>query len=237
MDDDADVVGGRQRREKREDVRARLLATADRIFTERGYEGASLERVAAAAGFSKGAVYSNFANKDELFFELVAARIDERIEALRVSISVRSTKPRGGESRAAMAARAAGRELRIFGEADPEWQMLFIEFWLRCARSEALRSRLAVRRREMRERIAELVESKARVVGATIGHIEAMDLATTVLALSNGLGIEGIIDPEAAPPHLFGELLSRIVEGAPFVETEKGMAAPEAQRPTGKRRR
>ena len=68
----------------------------------------------------------------------------------------------------------------------------------------------------MRGRIADLVEDKARSVGATIDRAQAMDLATTALALSNGFGIEGIIDSRAAPPRLVGDVLSRIIAGARF---------------------
>jgi AcrR family transcriptional regulator len=200
--------GGRQRRIKREEVRRRILNVAYSLFAERGYEGASLERVAEAAGFSKGAVYSNFANKDELFYELIAARIDERAEAVRAASVKRAAGKREG---AATAARRAGEELRGMGAADPGWQMLFIEFWLRCARSEELRIKFAQRRRAMRARIAALVEEEASAAGIELGRSGAMDLATTLLALSNGLGIEGILDPPAVKPALFGEIMERIV--------------------------
>ena len=66
---------------------------------------------------------------------------------------------------------------------------------------------------------------------------DAMDLATATLALSNGLGIEGIIDPKAAPPRLLGELLSRIVAGAFLESTGLEASASELQRPAGKRLR
>ena len=222
MGDEPGKPPARRRRERREDVRARLIAAAVQVFAERGYEGASLERVAEAAGFSKGAVYSNFSSKDELFFELVSLRIDERLEAVRAATQKRTAGRAGAGVRsgsgleAESAARAAGRALREVGEADPEWQLLFLEFWLRCARNEGLRAKLSERRREMRGRIADLVEAKAEAAGASIGRAAAMDLATTALALSNGFGIEGIIDPKAAPPRLLGEVLSRIIAGASF---------------------
>jgi AcrR family transcriptional regulator len=203
----------RRRREKRSEVRSRILSVAYGIFAERGYEGTSLERVADAAGFSKGAVYSNFASKDELFYELVAARIDERGEAIRALVARRAAA-RGvvaGPSGAAAAARLAGEELRAIGASDPGWQMLFIEFWLRCSRSGELRAKFAERRREMRAGIAALAREEAAAAGVELGEGEAMDFATTLLALSNGLGIEGLIDPQAVRPELLGEILARLV--------------------------
>ncbi len=204
----------RRRREKRGDVRSRIVAAAAGVFAERGFEAASLERVAEAAGYSKGAVYSNFSGKDELFFELMSSRIDERIEAVDLAMRKRASSPGPGGPEAA--ARAAGKALREVGEADPEWQLLFLEFWLRCSRSEGLRARLAEKRREMRGRIADSIVASAAGAGMRIGRAEALDLATVSLALSNGLGVEGIIDPKAAPPRLLGEVLSRIVSGAGF---------------------
>jgi AcrR family transcriptional regulator len=206
---------GRQPRVRRDEVRRRLLAAAYGVFAERGYEGTSLDRVAEAAGFSKGAVYSNFANKDELFFELIAARVDERAVTVRAAdVRRKSRSPAGrGLSSAVASARLAGRMLRDLGEADPSWQMLFIEFWLRCVRRGDLREKLAERRRAMRTRIAQYIEAQTAASGSAIGRKDALDLATTVLALSNGLGIEGLIDPQAVRRALFGEILAKIVSG------------------------
>jgi AcrR family transcriptional regulator len=224
--DKPDEAPARHRREKREDVRSKILAAAVEVFATRGYEDSSLKRVAAQAGFSKGAVYSNFENKDELFFELVASRIDERIEAVRLATEKKAASvgkmPKAGAGTGSSAnavaieavARLAGKVLREMGEADPAWQGLFLEFWLRCARNDAMKARLADLRREMRGRIADLIVAEAKAAGARIGRSEAMDIATTALALSNGLGIEGIIDPKAAPPRLLGEILSRVIAGS-----------------------
>ncbi len=62
--------GEARRSPKAERTRADLLAAARRVFAEKGYEGASVGDVAAAAGYTKGAVYANFGSKEELFLEL-----------------------------------------------------------------------------------------------------------------------------------------------------------------------
>jgi AcrR family transcriptional regulator len=165
--------------------------------------------VAEAAGFSKGAVYSNFASKDELFFELVAARIDRAIEAVREATQRQGA--RQGKVRDASDTQAIGRELRkVLDEDDEAWQMLILEFLLRCNRNESLKAKFLERRRAMRSKIADLNLALAKVSGIEMSRTESMNLATAVLALSNGLGIERIIDEDAVPSRLFGELLSRI---------------------------
>ena len=58
---------------RRQQTRDYLLQAAAQVFAERGFHGASLDEVAAAAGFTKGAVYSNFKNKEDLFLALLEA--------------------------------------------------------------------------------------------------------------------------------------------------------------------
>jgi len=216
----------RQRRAKRADVRAKILESAHVVFAEKGYEGASLESVAEAAGFSRGAVYSNFANKEELFFELVSACIDERAEVVRAAEAKNTARSRavdGGSGKlplAAANAKLAGKLLRELSEADPVWQTMSIEFWLRCTRNEELKNKLAEKRRLMRAKIADSAQAQALLLGLELSRSESMDLATLLLALSNGLGIEGLIDPEAVRPALFGEALASII--APPATVRKG---------------
>jgi AcrR family transcriptional regulator len=63
-------LGEQRRSAKAERTRADLLAAARRVFAEKGFEGASVADVAAAAGYTKGAVYANFGSKEEMFLEL-----------------------------------------------------------------------------------------------------------------------------------------------------------------------
>src|SRR5215216_2096286 len=69
--------------ERREETRELVLAAAARVFASRGFHATSLEAVAEEAGFSRGAVYYNFADKEELFLELLDRRCAERSQDLR----------------------------------------------------------------------------------------------------------------------------------------------------------
>jgi TetR/AcrR family transcriptional regulator, transcriptional repressor of aconitase len=75
------------REENQARTRSRLLAVAKQHFAREGYAASSLERIAEEAGFSKGAVYSNFAGKDELFLGVLEehgrASLDEILEAVK----------------------------------------------------------------------------------------------------------------------------------------------------------
>ena len=64
------------RQERKSQTRERLLDAAAQVFARRGFESASLDEVAAAAGYTKGAVYSNFASKTDLVIALIVRRIE-----------------------------------------------------------------------------------------------------------------------------------------------------------------
>src|SRR4030081_3172141 len=69
--------------ERRQETREQLLAAAARVFAARGFHATSLDAIAEEAGFSRGAVYYNFADKEELFLELLDRRCAERAQDLR----------------------------------------------------------------------------------------------------------------------------------------------------------
>src|SRR5271166_4734292 len=68
---------------RRQQTREHLLQAAAQVFAERGFHGASLDEVAAAAGFTKGAVYSNFKNKEDLFLALLEDAYTRELSALK----------------------------------------------------------------------------------------------------------------------------------------------------------
>src|SRR3954465_11737054 len=70
------------RAESKAATREELLDAARRVFLERGYHGASLELVARAAGYTKGAVYSAFASKADMFLALYDREMEARRERL-----------------------------------------------------------------------------------------------------------------------------------------------------------
>ena len=203
----------RQRRVRKAEVRARILAAARELFASRGFDRVSLEQIAEAAGFSKGAVYSNFAGKDELFFELAESIVDERIDVLRRSAAARTDDDVPLVPRLSDLARRIGAELGAIGRADPAWQRLSLEFWLRGHGNPELHQRLTDKRRLLHARIAEVFQAETRAAGIELSGADAHTLALAVVALSNGLGFESIIDADAVPPDLLGELFSRLVGG------------------------
>lgn len=80
--EDAPTESARRRR-----TRARLLDAAFEVFAEQGVRAASVETIAEAAGFTRGAFYSNFSSKEELFFALMDREKEMRLEQLATGVS------------------------------------------------------------------------------------------------------------------------------------------------------
>jgi AcrR family transcriptional regulator len=192
----------RTRRPTREEVRRRLLDAAGQVFARHGFAAASVDDVARAAGLTKGAVYSNFASKDELFFALLGEHIALRLEVF-AALQLDASGP-------ALGARRIGDALMRAAVEDQDWQLLFIEFWQRAMRDPEAREQFVAHRREHRAAIATAIERRAEELRYPL-PMAPDDLAAVVLALSNGLAIEHLVDPDGVPGRVFGEALAAVL--------------------------
>src|SRR5262245_52051259 len=109
------TLTGRQRRQ--EQTRSELLDAAARVFARRGYHRAGLDEIAAEAGYTTGAVYSNFRGKEELFLALADRQVDQRIDEIR---AVADAAEAGDE-----AGQRAGAQFLALLEREPDWPLLF----------------------------------------------------------------------------------------------------------------
>lgn len=190
-----------RRDEQRARTRQELLDAATVVFARNGYHATSVDEVAEAAGYTKGAVYSNFASKEELFLELLDRRIDRTVEALENVLLSSDPEQRPqllGEMRDSM------------GLVDHEWFLLQTEFMLYAARNAEVRDRVADRQRRTRERITELVRATLEEMGITRPRVPAEDLAQLMMATASGLTHAGMVDDRIAGDA--GRLLTRQAE-------------------------
>lgn len=189
-------------RPTRAETRERILHAAGEVFTSRGYDSASLDEVAAAAGLTKGAVYSSFSGKDELFFALVADRLDQRLALVADAAD--------GQRDLRQLLTDAEDDLAALFTTQRDWHLLFIECWARAVRDPERRAEWARQRRAARAVIADFFERHAAATGDPL-RAPAADLALVSMALSNGLAMEYIADPESADPGLFAGTLAQLV--------------------------
>ena len=196
----------RTRRPGRQAVRRRLLDAALAVFAERGYANASLDQVATAAGLTKGAIYSNFASKDDLFFALMTEQIVQRADAIQSALSAHAAEARGPE-----ALQDIGRQLTRAFTTQRSWQLVFFDFWRLAMCDESVRIRFVAHRRMVRAAIAARVEQS---FGSrpTPSRFSVDDVVTIVLALCNGLAIEQYIDPDLVSDGLLGRILSSLAQ-------------------------
>lgn len=181
------------RAQRQAQTRQELLDAAARVFVKRGFTGSSVEEISAEAGYTRGAFYSNFRSKNELFVELLHDRVYARYtEMTQEGLHDRPpTLKETGERLAAMQANPEGRWI---------WRLWF-ECLAQTGRDEELRELAATFWRGNRERIAKLI--------ATVlpRHKDrAKVIATALIAVDIGLAIQHFVDPEDAPLDLYPEL-------------------------------
>ena len=191
------------RTESQASTRGQLLETAQRLFLSDGFSATSLEKVAAEAGFSKGAVYSNFANKDDLCLAVLDGIRAERITELVGDV----VGAEGIEGRLAGFARWAEKNI-----GDEGWTALEVEFATTGRKSTRVRDEVSSRRRQITAAIASLLQSQADELGVSL-PLPANDAAVTLLGLGIGLGVQRAIDPEV-PVSPLVDLLRLLIEPA-----------------------
>jgi AcrR family transcriptional regulator len=172
----------------------KLFEAAARVFEEQGIGGASIEAIAAAAGFSRGAFYSNFKSKDELIIAMLEDHVEQSI-------------------RRNLDLLARHKNLEDFIEAlktmdrtrqDPLGRspLLHMEMILYVARAEQRRPELAKRLRARRKLIADIVETTLKNSGKN-GALNPAWTGSIVLALEDGFRLHRLIDPETTPADSF----------------------------------
>jgi AcrR family transcriptional regulator len=193
----------RSKRPRREDVRTRILDAARTVFAKRGLQGASIEEIAETAGFSRGAFYSNFTDKEDLFLQLFQARDHVQLEEIEQLAQDTATSED-------FWAGLRQRHVRRSATAR-EWFILSTELWLHAMRDPAFKRALATRYSILRESIAASLERHLPEIGAVIAFSDA---ASLVLALDEGLALQEQIDIRAFPEDLYVQALERLAGDA-----------------------
>jgi AcrR family transcriptional regulator len=191
------------RDESRQVTRQRLIDAAASVFAERGYRRASVEEIASRAGYTIGALYSNFSGKDEVLLALLeqqVARIAERIVAAALEAEDPADKLRAG-----------AREWMAFVDEEPELYTLMVEFWTMWVRDEEQRPHHARRFAAVRAYIGRLIQEKADEMGVAL-RLPAEHVGAVVMALADGLALQHLANPEAVPAELYPAVLPILVQ-------------------------
>ena len=184
------------RREKQQRTRSSLLKSAAKLFCQEGLEGTSVEQVAQAAGYTKGAFYANFKSKEELFLVMLDERFAQELDRLDRALA--------GTQEPLQEAEAAAADFIHFA-SDKQWPRLYFQFVAHAVRDEEFRQELATRHRAMRDRLTELFQRWK----AGVGHaapIPLSDITAMFFFMADGFLVDQMIDPSFS-----GELYATMV--------------------------
>jgi AcrR family transcriptional regulator len=188
------------RQEKRAQTRAALLDAAERLWAKHGIRGASLDEIAAQAGMTKGAVYSNFAGKTDLILALLDRYTQVEL-GRRTSSALRDTD-RAPADRCADAGRHFAR--RLSAEETRMKALLLMELWLFGMRDFSAGWRIADWYQNHREGLAAGLETNG-------GDLSAEDRASLAMAIEFGLALQHLLDPDRVPAELYGPGMSLVL--------------------------
>jgi AcrR family transcriptional regulator len=192
------------RTERKERTRADLIAAARRVFLREGFHAASLDAIAEEAGFTKGAVYSNFTSKDDLFLAVLDDYYENQVHAYRDVLFE--------DDSAEDSYRTAARVFMATQAREPRWTPLVIEFTAHATRREPLRRAVVEIRERFLDAVGEIIAELGRRHGLEY-RVPAREVARGSGAMMRGMAVERLLDPDAVPTELFEELHSAYMRG------------------------
>ena len=201
------------REESRQLTRVRLLDAAERLFVERGFHGTSVEEIAERAGYTRGAFYSNFVDKDDAFLALVdrnlKARIGEINDIFRRAPSLedafviirRDNEARGGRDVVA-------------------WSMLHTEFWLYAMRNPRVRPKLAELYRTERKAFGRAIKAQFDALGLEV-PMPLDDAALVLQVIDEGSVRHRPIDPRGVNETFLWDAMLALMDAGAALARER----------------
>jgi len=204
------------RREKQQRTRKSLLRAAAKMFCKHGLEGASIDEVTQAAGYTKGAFYANFKSKEELFLVMLDERFAEELERLDKALA--------GTSEPQAEARAAAADFIHFA-GDEDWPKLYFQFVAHAIRDDEFRQELATRHRAMRGRIAEILQRWKEGTGHT-PSVPVDEVTAMMSFMVDGFLVDRMVDPELSED-LYAKMVTVFLRGLVAVAEDQQRAAAQ----------
>lgn len=205
-------------RPTRDETRQRLFEASATVFAEHGVAAATIEQITSAAGFSRGAFYSNFATKEDLAVAMLDAHLaasqahnralsEEHPDAVDLVQALRSDTDRAHDP------------LHL----NP---LLQVELMLHVARTPSLRPRLGEHLRTMRHLVGDIAARALHAAGLD-PPVTPQALGEVLVALEDGLRLHRMIDPEATEPDAFFTAVETLIT---LVQTAREPASRSARR-------
>jgi AcrR family transcriptional regulator len=193
------------------------LDAALTVFGERGISATTVSDIATAAGMTKGAVYSSFAGKDALILAIMEEHAMQRLTAALAAFADADDLD--------VAITEVATVLVDAIRSDAVWHRLLAEYFAISYRNPATRAALRDRRREARDAVTRALLRVEQNAGVPL-PLPAQRLSVVFFALSNGLGIEAGIDPDAVPDDLLGSVLTLLCRDFLTTLRQRATTAP-----------
>jgi len=189
------------RQRRKVETYQRLLEAGQRVMARKGYARATVDEIARDAGCTKGAFYFHFASKEDMFMALLEKRYQEQQEMLSVTFASLEPPHR--------AVQESLEAVFTHSSRNPDWNLLYLEFWLYAARHEKARQRLAQAYEMWRSFLGQILE-RGQKEGVINPRIDPAIAASALMGLVSGINLQSRMDRQAVPMPAILEPLSRI---------------------------
>ncbi|OMP66945.1 TetR/AcrR family transcriptional regulator [Domibacillus epiphyticus] len=189
-------------KERKQETRQMLLDSAAETFALLGFHGASVDKIAEFAGFTKGAVYAHFNSKEELFLALLEQQIQSHINYIHEVWGEQQSFDRFIEN--------MNDYLRSVSQKNHTWSILSMEFLLYAMRDESVREKWADLLIESVGKMTKIIK-KMSPEESHEATLSAEELAWTILSIENGMAIFYYITGERTPQNLLGKAIENLL--------------------------
>ncbi|MEU9358528.1 TetR/AcrR family transcriptional regulator [Streptomyces sp. NPDC048301] len=181
-------------------TRAALSESAWSLFREKGFHATTISDIVERAGLTRGAFYSNYRDKEELFLALYDEHTDRLLAGLEASAAEAAT---GGDPIAQLGERIAGRTAE-----ERRWFLVSMEFTLHAARNPAVAEQLAAHEDRLAQGLTRVLASALAAAGAE-PSLPADQLARLLIALFEGVTAHQVVHGDSRLTESFTPLLLR----------------------------
>jgi AcrR family transcriptional regulator len=187
-------AGAARTKRSRPNTLARLLDGAYDVFAELGFARATVEDICEGAGFSRGAFYSNFSSKEELFFALWKRQADHLVDVFREVAKTLRDHPDQVEL---VQLGLVFEALKSLGMGDRRWYLVNTEFTLHALRNPEIGRELAARRTRLRHELAEVVRAYLDIRGRVLpGDVDEETFVRLIMAFYEGSQGQVLLEPD-----------------------------------------